>query len=110
MVDPRSMHVAVRLADGRVLIVGGTDAFGRTIATAEVYDPKTGTFSSTGSMASDRYWPVATLLSDGRVFVAGGQGNATGPRDAQGDFPGNAPVASAELWDPSTGRFHFAGQ
>ena len=92
-----------------MLVFGGTNTFGRKIATAEVYDPKTGTFSSTGSMAFDPYLPVAVLLPDGRVFVAGGQGNATGPRNAQGDIPDNEPVASAELWDPSTGSFSPAG-
>jgi signal recognition particle subunit SRP54 len=70
---------------------------GRAIPTAEVYDPKTGTFSPTGSMTVARYWPVATILSDGRVFVAGGQGNA------------DTVDASAELYDPSTGRFSPAG-
>ncbi|MGD0248702.1 MAG: kelch repeat-containing protein, partial [Candidatus Limnocylindrales bacterium] len=57
----------------------------------------TGTFSPTGSMAAGRYHHTATLLSDGRVLVAGGY------RD-----PSNV-LASAELYDPKTGTFSPTG-
>ena len=95
MVHARSEHAATRLADGRVLIVGGfNDA---PLALAELYDPATGKFRVTGSMAQSRIDPVATLLSDGRVLVTGGV-----------DGAGN-PVAPAEVYDPATGSFTGTG-
>ncbi|MGA3056892.1 MAG: kelch repeat-containing protein [Candidatus Limnocylindrales bacterium] len=97
MVHLRADHAATRLADGRVLIVGGVDEHGAPIATAELYDPATGRFLSTGSMAHSRDVPEATLLPGGRVLVTGG-------------FDGSGtPIASAELYDPTTGTFSEAG-
>ena len=61
---------AVTLPDGRVLIVGGGDVSMR--ASAEIYDPATGTFSSTGSMSGPRFGATVTLRDDGRVLIAGG--------------------------------------
>lgn len=60
---------ATRLGDGRVLVAGG----GNPSATlsAELYDPASGSWTSTGSM-TDYHGPEAVLLRDGRVLVAGG--------------------------------------
>jgi WD40 repeat protein len=88
-------HTATLLVDGRVLIAGGDDAGGND-ATAELYDPKTGKFSRTGSMSGPRSRATATLLSDGRVLIVGGWGTS-------------GPVASAELYDPATGMFTATG-
>src|SRR5215472_4271380 len=65
---PRTGHTATLLKDGKVLIVGGGDA------TAELFDPATGTFSFTGPPIAGRLHATATLLSDGRVLIAGGLG------------------------------------
>ena len=90
-------HSATRLADGRVLVVGGmADSGGRPIlASAELYDPGTGTWTATGSMGVSRLGHIAALLPDGRVLVGGGYTS----------YSPEVPVASAELYDPSTGTW-----
>ncbi len=97
MTSAREGHTATLLHDGRVLLVGGNDLGSHAIATAELYDPATGTFTPTGSMAIARGFHTATLLDDGRVLIAGG--DAAAWSDA-GPF-----LASAEIYDPETGTF-----
>ena len=58
------------------------------LASAELYDPKTGTFSPTGSMTTTRAGHTATLLADGGVLTVGGQATSSG-------F-----VGSAEIFHP----------
>jgi WD40 repeat protein len=105
MTTARGGHTATLLPDGRVLVVGGSVASAalgdNTIASAELYDPVTGTFSPTGSMARHRTGQTATLLSDGRVLIAGGWGADTSYK--------GFPLASAELYDPHTGAFSKTG-
>ena len=114
MLTPRTRHSAVRLLDGRVLIVGGT-ALGPLgprdpvtgqwptglLASAELWDPTTGRFSATGRMTTARENATATLLDDGRVLIAGGTTDEPG-----GTVTG---LASAELYDPATGTFSPTG-
>jgi len=102
MVQARGGESVTRLADGRVLFAGGTyfaDDAGKLkatqLATAELYDPATGTFSLTGSMAQPRVDQMAALLADGEVLVAGGGFQAS--------------QLTAELYDPSTGTFRATG-
>ena len=86
---------ATLLADGRVLFAGGCTT------AAELYDPATGTFTPTGSMAETRAASAATLLIDGRVLFTGGYNCAPAGQDGT--------WASAELYDPTTGTFSPTG-
>lgn len=102
MTAGRDMAMATLLQDGRVLIAGGNVSPATTVGelsdaerSAELYDPKAGKFTATGSMADPRVGGSATLLRDGRVLVAGGMFNG--------------PYASAELYDPKTGIFSPTG-
>jgi hypothetical protein len=91
----RAAHSATLLPDGRVLIAGGFRQDGTeeiAIASAEIYDPETNTFTPTGDMNEPRNTHTATLLPDGLVLIAGGWGV-------------NERLSSAELYDPQTGRF-----
>jgi hypothetical protein len=98
MADARVFHTATLLPDGHVLVAGGGGDYtnGAFLLTAETYDPTTGRFTATGSMATGRTFHAATLLADGRVLVTGGFGPI-------------APLASAEIYDPRTGSFKPAG-
>ena len=94
----RGGHTATLLLDGKVLVVGGgaedTELEGGPrSATAELYDPITGSWTTIASMTEARKGFTATLLPDGRVLVAGGDGGYT----------------SAELFDPDTGRWTATG-
>ena len=97
-------HVATLLADGKVLITGGSewDDFSFTLASAELYDPDTGTWSRTGSLNTSRAFLTATLLPDGRVLAAGGYS----PFWQDGWFS----AQSAELYDPASGTWNLTGQ
>jgi N-acetylneuraminic acid mutarotase len=81
MSEARAGHAASPLPDGTVLVAGGQDirdnaALGN-LATAEVYDPVSGTWTATAEMNEARYGHNATLLLDGRVLVTGGFSTAT---------------------------------
>ena len=73
MTVPRTAATAAPLADGRVLVAGGYDPTNFTTTTvlqsAEIYDPRTGTFSPTGSMTVPRAGAASAALPDGRVLV-----------------------------------------
>jgi Tol biopolymer transport system component len=115
MTAARAASAATRLQDGRVLFTGGSgcaDADTGIRASAELYDPSTGTFSPTGSMLAPRESHTSTLLADGRVLITGG---LTGPA-ANGsagvtlaafrlaETSANV-LKTAEIYDPTTGTF-----
>jgi hypothetical protein len=95
----RAYHTAAWLKDGRVLIAGGLGADGQPVIAAELYDPSSGTFSATGKLIEARYDFTATTLPDGKVLLAGG--------DSSTETTTN--LATAELYDPATGRFAAGG-
>jgi hypothetical protein len=75
LVIPRHKHDSIRLADGRVLVVGGADRTDRNhFATTELYDPRTKTFERGPAMRHRRYKIARTsvLLPDGNVLVTSG--------------------------------------
>jgi hypothetical protein len=78
-------HTATLLSNGMVLVAGGNPD---GLDSAELYNPATGTWSATDNLNEGRVDHTATLLLKGTVLVAGGASS------------GNAPLASAELYDP----------
>jgi WD40 repeat protein len=99
--DSWGYHTATALSDGRVLVAGGMGTSSGPLASAEVYDPGKSTFTPTGSMSNPRLYATASILLNGQVLVAGGLNNTNVP--PKGD------VATADLWDPSTGLFKPTG-
>ena len=97
---PRYGHSATLLTNGQVLIAGGGTTPGdfNITASAELYDPGSGTWRLTGAMHATRYQHPATLLANGTVLINGG--NSTNS---------NTYLASAELYDPVTGAWRFTG-
>ena len=106
---------ATLLANGMVLIAGGYNGAipatppptdpdagffytGTFPATAELYDPGTGTFTATGSLNAAREGHTATLLPNGLVLITGGNDSDLSLQR----------LASAELYDPGAGTFTAA--
>jgi galactose oxidase-like protein len=77
----RSGHTATRLADGRVLVAGGTFANWPTFDTTELWDPVDGTSTPGPRLLHARTRHAAALLADGRVLLAGGETGAGGGVD-----------------------------
>src|SRR5262249_57138261 len=82
---------------GRVLVASGSaDGIGLLDST-EIFDPATGSFTASGSVATPRSAPAAAVLADGRVLLAGGSSLS------------GTDLASAEIWDPATGAWSVTG-
>jgi deoxycytidylate deaminase len=94
MVTPRSGHAAVRLFDGRVLVVGGGNS-DENDTSAELYDPDSGTWSAAGNMIRRRSGFPPTVLRDGSVLVGDDDGD-----ERQG----------SELFDPVSGTWSATGK
>lgn len=89
-------HMAVLLPDGKVLAAGGTDCVapgkGGDLSSAELYDPTTGKWTTTGSMYNPHPNERIALQSDGKVLVYGGGYDIY-------------PVLGRELYDPASGTW-----
>jgi uncharacterized protein (TIGR03437 family) len=89
----RFNHTATLLPNGKVLVAGGVTRIfppeGSVLNSAELYDPATGRWSSTGNLNTGRRGHTATLLPNGKVLVTSG--------------------SSAELYDPASGRWSLTG-
>jgi len=137
MVTPRSNHTAVRLQDGRVLVVGGWSDSDGSLTSVELYDPATGTWSATGSISKPLFGN-AMLLRDGKVLVlvedvggyrrsgevydpARGTWTATGPMVGGADKSGRTLTVlrdgrvlvggldGAQVYDPAGGTWTATG-
>jgi N-acetylneuraminic acid mutarotase len=99
LITTRYLHTATKLDNGKVLVVGGvllTTTTGTLLASAELYDPASNTWSPAGSLATPRSEHSAVLLANGKVLVVGGE-------------DGGPPLYSAELYDPATNSWTSAG-
>jgi hypothetical protein len=95
MATARRDHTATLLPSGQVLVAGGTSSSG-PLASAELYDPVSNTWSAAGTMVNQRDYHTATLLPSGKVLVAGG---------TSGAIIFNA----AQLYDPASNSWSAAG-
>lgn len=100
----RYQHTATALDSGQILVVGGINCPSSAPCTylnsAELYNPNTGSFASTGAMATARSAP-SVLLNSGKVLTAGGY-----TCDSSGNC---SSLSSAEIYDPIAGTFSSAG-
>jgi len=94
--EGRCYHKAVRLASGKVLVIGGYSN-SKMQSSCELYDPKTAKWTTTGSLKTARIQFGTARLKNGKVLVAGGRVVAGGT------------LASAELYDPATGKWSATG-
>jgi hypothetical protein len=104
LLEARAQHTATLLADGRVLVAGGRgrDATD-TLASTELFDPKTNAWAKGPTMTTPRAGHTATLLDDGRVLVVGGTAPA---RDGSARLDA---LETAELFDPKTNGWRLVG-
>ena len=101
---PRAGAAFAQLPDGKLLVAGGqsnVSSTPTTLASAEVYDPATGTFTATtGSMGTSRAGAKAVTMANGKVLVSGGTTNNGGNMMV---------AATSEIYDPATGNFTVTG-
>ena len=115
MLEPRQLHSATRLPDGRVLIAGGNTVFlgqlgdGSTAViqvatgTAEVYDPASGLSVGVGSMGSIQGANLGQLLADGTVLIV--PADYVDPRFSLGHPSYGRSPKNGEIFNPTTGTF-----
>jgi N-acetylneuraminic acid mutarotase len=103
MTAPREQHTATLLTNGQVLAAGGyndADPFNHSLASAELYNPATGTWALTGSLNTPRYGHQAVLLADGQVLAVDGTDISSA---------GTFNLNSTEVYNPATGTWATTG-
>ena len=87
----RQSHTASVLLNGTVLVTGGANS-ASYLSSAELYNPATGVWTTTGSMSAPRQYHTASVLPNGKVLITGG-------------FDYVQHLNSTELYDPATGQW-----
>ena len=102
LVTARQLAAAALLNDGRVVVAGGSGPASNLdpLSSTELYNPATGQWASTGSLAVARVGHTAVLLPGGKVLVTGGV--TTTPTST-------LILSSTELYEPSTGQWTGTG-
>ena len=103
MDEARTNHAAAELADHRVVVAGGVGGVlaDKALRTAEVFDPRDGSWRLTTPLAHARSGATATAMAGGGVLVAGGEAVDGGTRRS---------LADAELLDPAGTMWIGAGR
>lgn len=115
----RSGHAAVVLGDGRVLVAGGRGIdpaaerlpvrYPASLRSAELYDPRTGRWSTLRAMHRGRAGQFAATLRDGRAVMAGGYEGTIAPYAGGGSAQGGAESGltpeTVEVFDSATGAW-----
>lgn len=109
MTQGRAFHNTVRLHDGRIMAIGGViGPFGtgpyytKVLASAEIYDPATNSWSSAAAMSQFRAGCTANVLPDGRVLVAGGTKGGNNRELYSVDDIMTTSLRTTEIYDPAT--------
>jgi N-acetylneuraminic acid mutarotase len=92
---PRTHHASTLLSDGRLIVTGGQNENGY-LASAEIFDSTTNSWTGVASMSEARVGHAAALTGDGRVLVAGG-------------FNGAGYDTTTEIYDPLSNLWSSAG-
>jgi hypothetical protein len=98
----RTNPCLTEMADGRILLTGGTEPGGLASVISYVYDPTLGQWTQVADMSKPRLLHACALLPDGKVLVSGGEfqyfSGAIKARD------------EAEVYDPSANSWTEVGK
>lgn len=95
----RTDHTATLLADGTILVVGGTSAAGRPVLTAELVYPESGGTRPAGTLPWGLAGHQAVPLPDGRVVFSGSDSYSGGEPSVDQDICADYPPL---VWDPKS--------